>query len=60
MTCFLDNINEQGMETPSDEKDEDGLDLSDAEILDQITTNRGELKLRNISSGDDIRRVQAR
>lgn len=48
----------KGMETPSDEKDEDGLDLSDAEILDQLTTNRGELKLRNISSGDDIRRVQ--
>lgn len=54
----MDNINEQGTETPSDEKDEDGL--SDAEILDQLTTNRGELKLRNISSGDDNRRMQAR
>ena len=45
----------QERETSTD----DGLDTNDAEILDEFTTRRGELKLRTRSLKDD-RLLQAR
>nr|XP_048328125.1 boron transporter 4-like isoform X2 [Ziziphus jujuba var. spinosa] len=33
----------------------DGVEMCDAEILDELTTSRGELKLRNVSFGEDRR-----
>ncbi|XP_022153670.1 boron transporter 4 [Momordica charantia] len=35
------------------DNDEDEVEICDAEILDELTTNRGELKVRSISLSDD-------
>ena len=41
------------MESTHSGKAEDGMDLSDGEILDELTTSRGEVKRRTLSFGEE-------
>lgn len=50
--CFLINLQNFIQEKESNDPDSDDMsseDYYDAEILDKMTTNRGELKLRTVS-----------
>ncbi|XVF24862.1 hypothetical protein REPUB_Repub13aG0164000 [Reevesia pubescens] len=40
-------------ETPCLEIEEDGVEMFDAELLDELTTSRGELKVRTVSFSED-------
>lgn len=54
--CYVDahDYFEQEREAPETGRDEnDDIDYYDAEILDAMTTNRGELRRRTLSSKDD-------
>ena len=35
--------------------EEDGVEMCDAEILDELTTNRGEVKVRAVNFSEDRR-----
>lgn len=43
---------------PDTDTDGSSEDFYDAEILDEMTTNRGELKLRTVSSFSEDRQTQ--
>lgn len=47
MTC------DQEMEAPEDGREESDDEFYDAEILDELTTHRGELKLRTVGFKED-------
>ncbi|XP_022714885.1 boron transporter 4-like isoform X2 [Durio zibethinus] len=40
-------------ETPCPGNEEDGVEMFDAELLDELTTSRGELKVRTVSFSED-------
>lgn len=45
----------QGNETPRPGNEEGEVEMCDAEILDELTTSRGEVKVRAVSSSEDRR-----
>ncbi|GMN29295.1 hypothetical protein TIFTF001_044334 [Ficus carica] len=47
------NLSFRGRETPHVGNDESGVEMCDAEILDELTTSRGELKVRTVSFRED-------
>ena len=49
LICYDD----QGKETPRIGGEEGGVEICDAEMLDELTTSRGELKVRTVSFSED-------
>lgn len=56
---LLTVLQQQGVDKEYSVEENDEMEISDSEVLDEITTSRGELKLRSISFDEKFVQVSA-